>query len=786
MIFNYLKIAFRNLLKNKGFSAINIFGLAMGMASAILIILWINHEISYDQFHEKKDRIYEAWNQTNYEGNIAAWNTTPKVLAKTITQDLPEIEKAVRVNWTTNVLLTAGEKKIMVYGNTVDSCFLQVFSFPVIKGNAKTALYDNSSIVITSKLSRKLFGTDDAVGKIITIDTKDNFTVAAVLKDLPTNSRFNFEYLLPWSYLRQKGNDDEYWGNNSTKTYALLKPAASLQATQAKLKHMREKYDKDDPKMEMFLYPLSKWRLYSNFENGKEAGGLIAQIKIFALIAIFILLIACINFMNLSTARSEKRAKEVGIRKVVGALKGNLIGQFLGESILIALLAGILALLLVQLSLPAFNTLTGKKLTIGFANPYYWLFYVGFILFTGIIAGSYPAFYLSAFKPSSVLKGTFKKVQAAVTPRKILVVVQFSFAIILILSTIVVRRQLKYAQERANGYEKNNLVFHFTSGDLDKNYPLVKQELLAAGIATSVTKTSAPLTEGWSNSNGFDWPGKPPGDKTLFDRYCADEGLVKTAGLQLVSGRDFDLQKFSTDSAAILLNESAVKAMKLKDPIGAIIGDNGLKWHVVGVFKDFILRSPYYAIDPMIIEGAHGWFNVIHFKLNSLNSTASNLKKAETIFKKYNPNYPFEYKFIDLEYATKFENEQKIAKLSALFAGLTIFISCLGLFGLATYMTATRVKEIGVRKILGASVGSITSLLSKDFIKLVLIAFLIASPIAWWAMNSWLASYTYRTPLEWWLFAITGALAFLIAIITVSFQAIKAAIANPVKSLRSE
>jgi putative ABC transport system permease protein len=786
MVFNYLKIALRNLLKSKGFSLINIIGLSIGMASAILIMLWINDEVSYDQFHEKKDRIYEAWNRNTYDGNLSAWNTTPKVLAKTMQQDFPELEKTVRVNWPSNFLMTVGEKSVMISGNIVDSGFLQVFSFPVLKGDAATALYDNSSIVITRKLALKLFGTEDAIGKNIKIDTRDNFTVSAILKDLPTNSRFNFEFLVPWSYLRRTGGDDEYWGNNSTQTYALLKPNTNLEAVQTKMKGLRKKYDKDEPKGEFFLYPIKRWRLYSNFENGKESGGLIEYVKIFSLIAVFILLIACINFMNLSTARSEKRAKEVGIRKVIGAMKANLIGQFLGESILISFLAGILALFLVQLSLPAFNNLTNKILAIQFTDPVFWAIFLGFILVTGIIAGSYPAFYLSSFKPTSVLKGTFKKVNAVVTPRKMLVVVQFSFAIMLILSTIVVSKQLKYAQDRHSGYAKDNLVYHFTTGDIEKNYQLIKQELLSSGVAKSVTKTSAPLTQGWSNSWGFQWAGKPADDKTIFDRYCADEDLVTTAGLQLVQGRDFDLEKFPTDSLGILLNESAVKAMGLKDPIGAQIGDNGEQWHVVGVFKDFILQSPFYPTKPMVVEGAKAWFNVIHFKLNGQNNTAANLKKAESIFKKYNPNYPFEYKFIDEEYAQKFQNEQKIAKLSGLFAALTIFISCLGLFGLATYMTATRVKEIGVRKVLGASVGSITGLLSKDFIKLVLIAFVIASPLSWWAMDSWLKNYPYRTAIEWYLFLITGALALFIALVTVSFQAIKAAISNPVTSLRSE
>ena len=786
MLLNYFKIAFRNLLKSKGFSVINITGLSIGMASAILIILWINHEVQYDQFHEKKDRIYEAWNRSTFSNKLQSWNTTPKILAKAMQQDLPEVEKTARVNWQDNYLLTVGEKSVAIDGNVVDSTFLDVFSFPLSKGNVATALQDPHSMVITEKLALNLFGDENPMGKIVKLNNSENFTVTGVARDLPDNSRFKFEFLIPWAYQRTIGNDDENWGNNSTRTYVLLKQNASFDAAQQKMKGMRKKYDPSEPEGEMFLYPISRWRLYSSFENGVESGGLIEFVRIFCSIAFFILLIACINFMNLSTARSEKRAKEVGIRKVVGAQKGNLIAQFLGESVLIALIAGLLSLMIVQLSLPAFNNLTRKHLIVDYSSMSFWLAFLSFVVLTGVIAGSYPAFYLSSFRPTSVLKGTFRKIRALVTPRKVLVVVQFSFAIILIMSTIVVRKQLKHAQDRQTGYEKDNLGYHFLTGDLEKNYLLVKQELLASGIASSVSKTSAPLTEGWSDSWGFEWAGKAPGDKTDFDRFCVDESLAKTAGLQLVKGRDFDLQQFPTDSLAILLNESAAKAMGFKDPIGQLIRDNGKEWHVVGVFRDFILHSPFYPTRPMVVEGAKGWFNVIHMKLNGNNGMAANLKNMEQIFKKYNPAYPFDFKFVDEEYANKFEDEKRIATLSGLFAALTIFISCLGLFGLATYMTSTRVKEIGVRKVLGASVGSITSLLSKDFIKLVAVSFVIAAPIAWYAMSKWLDDYPYRTALEWWLFAIAGLLALMIALVTVSFQAIKAAIANPVHSLRSE
>jgi ABC-type antimicrobial peptide transport system permease subunit len=783
---NYFKIAWRNLVKDKSFSLINISGLAIGMASAILIMLWIEYEMGYDQFHEKKDRIYEAWNRVNRKGEISCWNTTPMILAPTLKKDLPEVEDAVRVNWSSPYLFSVGDKKLMSHGNIVDSNFLKVFSYPLLKGDPAKALHEPTSIILTEKLSKKLFGSDDPIGRDILLDNKYNFKVTGLVKDPPHNSRFEFECLIPWSALRMAGGEDSYWGNNSTQTYVLLKPHTSPASIDPKLKTLRKKYDETDPDGEFFIYPMSRWRLHSRFENGKESGGMIEFVRLFSIIAFFILLIACINFMNLSTARSEKRAREVGVRKVAGARRNSLVAQFLGESVLISLLAGLIALILVEISLPAFSSLTDRVLHIQYADARNWLFFFGFILLTGMIAGSYPAFFLSSFQPVRVLKGALVKANAAVTPRKILVVLQFTFAIILTIGTIIIRQQIRHAQERQSGYNKDNLVYHFLTGDLEKNYMLVKNELLSAGIAKSVTKTSAPMTEGWSNSWGFEWAGKAVDDKTVLDRYCADDKLAATVGLQLVQGRDFDLTQFPTDSAAVLLNESAVKIMGFKDPIGQIVKDNGRDWHVIGVIRDFILQSPYRKTSPMVIEGAHGWFNVLHVKLNGTKNTADLLKQMESIFRKYNASYPFEYHFVDEEYAKKFASEQRTGKLTALFTALTILISCLGLFGLATYMAEARIKEIGVRKVLGATVSDITALLSRDFLKLVCIALLIAMPAAWWAMHTWLQKFEYRVDMKWWYFALAAGTAILIALLTVSYQAIKAAVSNPVKSLRSE
>ncbi|HLY68407.1 MAG TPA: ABC transporter permease [Puia sp.] len=786
MIKNFFKIALRNLWRSKGFSIINIFGLAIGMASAIAILLVIQNEMSYDLFHKNKDVLYEAYDREVFDADLHSWNTTPKILAPTLKQDYPEIENTTRVNWGNSFLFTLGEKHLTAEGTCVDPAFLTMFSFPLEAGNVNSALSGIYSITLTESFAKRLFGNEDPMGKTIKLDNRDNFTVKAVMKDLPNNTRFKFDYLLPWSYMDKRGWSDSNWDNNSTQTFVQLKSNATLANVNEKIKNVIIKHLDGKEKIEIFLHPARMWHLYTDFEKGKVVGGEIETVRMFGIIAAFILLIACINFMNLSTARSEKRAKEVGIRKVVGAQKQSLIGQFICESGLLAFIAGIIALGIVQLCLPAFNTLIEKELHVGYNNIYFWIAAISFVLFTGMLAGSYPAFYLSSFQPVKVLKGTFKAAHAAINPRKVLVVVQFTFAIILIICTIIVERQINYGQERQVGYAKDNLIYHFITGDIEKNYKLIKQELLSGGTAVSVSKTSAPLTEGWSNTWGMEWTGKDLNDKTIFNRFCEDEDLVKTAGFTLLEGRDIDLKDYPSDSLACLVNESAVKHMKLKNPVGQILKTDGNNWHIVGVIKDFILQSPYRPLDPMFIEGSKGWFNVIHIKFNHNRSTAQNLQAAEKIFKKYNPEYPFEYKFIDQEYAKKFADTKRIGTLIGLFASLTIFISCLGLFGLATYMAENRIKEIGVRKVLGASVLSIASLLSKEFLILVLISILIASPVAWFAMFKWLSNYEYRISIQWWIFIVAGLLSMLISLATVSFQAIKAAVANPAKSLRTE
>ncbi|HLX90293.1 MAG TPA: ABC transporter permease [Puia sp.] len=785
MFKNYLKIAFRSLIRNKAFSVINITGLAIGMAGAVIILLWIQNELSYDQFHVNKDRIYEAWNRVSFDGKVMTWNATPKVLARTVERDLPEVEQATRVNWPNRWVFSVGDREQFLEGVQVDPNFLKVFSFPLLEGNPESALNNMNSIVLTEKAAVKLFGKEEAVGKTVRILNQGNFTVSGVLKNLPNNTSLDFEYLMQW----RKANDDAEWGNNNTHTFVLLKRNASVAAVQAQMKTIKQRYGQDPGfnNWQMFLYPISRWRLYSQFEDGKETGGgRITLVKLFGTIAVFILLIACINFMNLSTAKSEQRAKEVGIRKIVGAQKKLLVVQFLGESILVAFIAGVIAIVIVNLCLPAFNQLTDKTLFIPWDSLDFWLSAVGFILLTGVLAGSYPAFFLSSFRPAKVLKGAFKKANALVTPRKVLVVFQFTIAIILIICTVIVKEQIDYAKDRRTGYEKNSLIYCYLSEDIEKNYSSLKNDLMNSGAALSLTRTSSPLTQDWNGQWGQKWEGKDPNDKTDFSIFVEDGGLGKTAGLRFVAGRDIDIAQYPADSLAVILNESALKVMKFNNPIGQIIEASGLRWHVVGVIKDFILSSPYQPVKPMLIDGPKGGLAVVHIKLNNKNTTSQNIKVVESIFKKYSPEYLFVNNFVDEEYAAKFADEVRTGTLAALFAGLTILISCLGLFGLATYMAEARIKEIGVRKVLGGSAFNISVLLSKDFLKLVIMSTIIASPVAWSAMQKWLQDYNYRITISWMVFAASGLVAILIALLTISYQAIRAANSDPVKCLRAE
>jgi ABC-type antimicrobial peptide transport system permease subunit len=791
MLKNIFLVTIRNLWRNKTFSTINITGLAIGMASALLIGLWVQHESSFDRWHAKADRIYQLYSRQDYNGKPDVWPRVSALMAAELKKDYAEVEDAARIR-RVFFLMSNGDKRFNLQGAFADSGFLSVFSFPLLKGNVRTALNSDHGIVLTEHVARSLFGDRDPIGQTVRIDSADNFTVTGVLKDLPRNTEFTFQYLLPWSYLARLGwdNNGGSWKNTEVITYALLKPGASQPVFDGKIKDIVQRQTKDDKSIvrETFTQPLVRAHLYSEAENGHLTGGLIATVRLFTVIAIFILLIACINFMNLSTARSEKRAREVGIRKVVGAVRGSLVIQFIGESIVLAGSSFILALCMVEIGLKSFNELIGANLRMNYADTGFWVFAVGFVFCTGVVAGSYPAFYLSSFRPVSVLKGSFKKVNTLLTPRKVLVVLQFTFAIMLIICTIVVERQIRYARERDTGYNKDKLVYTFVQGEVLQHYDLIRRDLIGSGAAVGVTKLFSPITRSMGSVDGFSWPGSTEKDKkTNFLQFEADADFVRTTGTHLLQGRDIDLKAYPTDSTAVLLNESAVKAMRLDDPVGKMIRNgSGIDCHIVGVLKDFIIESPYEAVAPMIIQGLSTSYPVLHFRLNPANTVSADLKKAEMIFKRYNPQYPFEYYFADEDYNNKFSAQQQEGKLGLLFSVLTIFISCLGLFGLASYMAESRTREIGIRKVLGASVAGIAYLMAKDFVRLVLIALVIATPAAWYAMHAWLEGFSYRIHIGAWTFIAAGSLAIFIALATVGYQAVAAGLANPVKSLRAD
>ncbi|HEY6902656.1 MAG TPA: ABC transporter permease, partial [Puia sp.] len=706
---SYLKVIVRNLARFKSFSFINISGLAIGMASAILILLWIQNELTTDNFHEKKDRIYVLYNRGMIDGKLECWPAVPTLMTPLIQTSYPQVEEVSRLNGIGGFVLHVGDRNFIGDGIMVDPGFLKIFTFPLLKGSISQALNSPRSIVITEKFAKKLFPDRDPMGQIIRVDSNANFRVEGVLKDIPNNSGLDFEYLLPYSYMKEVRWYRPSWTDDGTRTFVLLKPEVT-QATADNLFRNVIKAHASNVTNEVFLYPLTKWHLYSRFENGKQVGGNIENVRLFGTIAGFILLIACINYMNLSTAKSVKKAKEIGIRKVVGAGKASIILRFLGESIFLSLIAGIIAVAIAQLTIEGFNWLTYKSLYIPYDKPYFWIALLGFVLITGLIAGSYPAFYLSTYKPVSVLKGSFKTAYNLVSVRKVLVVFQFCFAIVFIICTAVIYRQINYASQRDPGYNRDHLAFAYVNGEVNNKYQLIKHDILNSGAATSVTRSNSPITYVWSEDNNYKWPGSDPNNKIYFSEFHADNDFIETVGLKLVTGRAINTNLYPTDTTAVLLTESAVATMGLKNPVGQIITNPQTNWTVVGVVKDFIAGSPFYSIHPLIIQGPKNWFGAVTFRLNPKRGIADNISRIEAIFKHYNPDYPFAYRFVDETDKEKAGNERRIGIQSALFGSLAILISCLGLFALSAYMAENRTKEIGVRKVLGATVFSVWKL----------------------------------------------------------------------------
>lgn len=793
MLSNYFKVAFRVLLRNKSYSFINLFSLALGITAFAFLFLWIQNEFTYDQFHPDKDRIYKAWNSDVANGQIKSWDVTARVLAPTLKEEYTAVESAISfTGWGEQHLFTEGDKRIIkTTGAYADVDILTMFSFPLVKGDAKTAFKDPMSIVITERFARELFGDKEAFGETVTIgETGQNFslTITGVLKDLPSNTDFHFEYIIPYTLVEMISGKETYWGVNSVYTFVKLKEGVDVNSFNEEVKGIVKKHNKNNQDQEVFLYPLTKMRLYSNFENGVPSGGRIEIIRLLGILGVCLLTIACINFINLSTARAQRRSKEVAVRKVTGAFRNSLIFQFLCESLLLAFGAGALSLMAVYIGLPYFNRLIGQNLSLELNNLNFWLGGVGLIVIVGLLAGSYPALYLSAFKLVKILKGIALTQSGKSRLRTALVVFQFGIAITLVVSVFVVQKQITYVQNRDTGYKKENLVYQYFTGSLHKNYEAYKNELLHRGAAESITKTNTPITDRVSNTTGIEWEGKDPQNKTLFERIYEDNHFVKTAGLTLLNGRDMDLEKFSSDSTAVVLNEAAVKAMGFTDPIGQIIKDNGTEWHVIGVVKNFILTSPFNNVEPMVIFGCQqSWvFNVVHLKLNAAQSTQENIRIMADLSKKYNPDYPFEYEFVDSAYARKFANLEATRTITLLASFLTILIAGLGLLGLSTYLVEVRVKEIGIRKVMGGSVLSITNMLTWASIKPILLAVIIFGPQAWFAMNWWLSSFPYRISIGIFTIPLAALCIVGLAVLITSVQTIRAAKANPVNSLRNE
>jgi ABC-type antimicrobial peptide transport system permease subunit len=659
-----------------------------------------------------------------------------------------------------------------------------MFSFPLVAGNIQSALAGPNDIVLTQQLATKLFGNEDPINKIITTPTGKTFTVTGILKDLPANTQFNFEYLLSFSFLRDPGS----WKSMNTLTYVELAPGADLDAVNRKIANTVTSYNPGEQALatyKTFLYPFTKVWLEGRFVNGKPAGGNIDNLKMLGGLAAIILLIACINFMNLSTARSEKRAKEVGIRKVVGAERHSLIFQFIGESILMAFLAAGIALMLVTLILPSFGDLIDTKLSIPWQSPFFWLAALAFILLTGVLAGSYPAFYLSSFKPIKVLKGILHNGNALIQPRKVLVVVQFVFSIFLINFTVIYQKQIRYELNRAIGYSTDNLVFHELTPDLRDHYTAVKNELLSAGIASSVSEANTTVTRDVGVESGLLWAGMDPKANPGFVLMMENGGFIRTSGLSLIAGRDIDIEKYPGDTLSCVINETSAKILGFKQPIGSIINDEAERWKIVGIVKDFLVDDPAQSMPPVLIKGAVSP-GMINIRLDGDRPFDQNVRQTEAILKKYNLSYVTNLEFADKDYASKFQQARNTALLINTFTFIAIFVSCIGLLGLAIHTAENRTREIGIRKVLGASIGGIVTLLTRDFVKLVLFAILIASPLAWIFMHQFLLHYSYRTAVDGWVFLISGGAALFLALVTIGFQVIRAALANPVRNLRTE
>ena len=799
MFKNYLKIAWRNLSKNKGYTIINVGGLAIGMAVTLIIGLWINDELSHNDYFTHKNQIAQVFQSQTFNGETGTGPAIPRPLEKALRESyMDNFQHLVMSSWNTSQYLKYKETSISRTGNFMQREAPDMLDLNILKGE-KDGVREINSIMLCESTAKALFGDEDPIGKTVKVNSQYDMMVTAVYEDIPFNNSFNdAEFIMPWdkyvSVNEWIKNAEDQWGNNSFQIFVQIADNTSFESVTAKILKVKQELNENSKEFnaQLFLFPMKDWHLRGRFENGQQVGGRIKYVWLFGIIGAFVLLLACINFMNLSTARSEKRAKEVGIRKSIGSQRSQLINQFLGESFVVVLLAFLIAVVIVVLSLNGFNELARKDIDFPWSSVGFWAASLGFVLFTALLAGSYPALYLSSFRPVEVLKGTFKAGKHSGLPRKILVVLQFTVSVAFIIGTVIVMQQINFAKNRPIGYDKEGLVQIPTiSQDFQGKFELMRDEFIASGAVVEMSTSSAPTTNIWSNRSGFVWEGKPEGFQEDLAWTEVSPEYAKSLNLKIVQGRDFS-REFPSDSNAVLLNETAVKYMGLENPIGKFIKDDDEEdpsppLKIIGIVQDMIAQSPYEPVKQgMYVFDKHENGSYYNMRLNPSQSASQNLAVIERVFKEHFPDIPFQYDFVDQEYGEKFAAEERIGRLSGIFTALAILISCLGLFGLTSFVAEQRTKEIGVRKVLGASVFNVWNMLSKDFLKLVIISCFIAVPIAYYVMNGWLQEYPYRVILKWWIFALAMLGALAVTILTVSFQAIRAAKSNPARSLRTE
>jgi hypothetical protein len=790
MLKNYLKIALRNLFRHKAFSAINIVGLALGMACSLLIMLWVQDEKAIDGFHANGKQLFQVYEREHNDGKIGAGYATQGLLAEELKRVIPEVQYASSLDYAASPgtlnTFEAGNKVIKENGNFAGADFFSMFSYPLLQGNRETALSAPAGIAISRKMAEEFFGSPElAMNKIIRFDNSENLQVRAVFENLPAHASRKFDFLRSWSDYVKQNDWVHNWGNTSPDTYVQLRKTADPAKVEAAVKDFVYRYKQKDNGSftELGLQSFPEKYLHSAFKDGKPDGGRIEYVRLFTLVAIFILLIACINFMNLATAQSAKRAKEIGLRKVIGAFRSSLIRQFLGEALMLTFFSVILAVILAAALIPAFNNLTGKQLSLPFTQPVFWAALTGLLIITGLVAGSYPALFMSSLNPVRVLKGSLKFSWQATFFRKGLVVFQFVLSILLIVGMIVIYRQVKFIQTVNLGYDRDNLVYIPIEGELIKKFELFKEEAGNIPGIESISKMRNSPTIIEHHTGSISWPGKDPNAQLSFADAVVGYDFVKTMKLKMQEGRDFS-RDFAGDSLSYILNETAVNKIGLKDPVGQTITWGNHPGKIIGVLKDFHFSSMHQTIDPLIVRLDENWpWGTILVRINGQH-TQETIAELQKICTGINPEFPFTYTFSDQEFANLYKSEQVVSQLANYFAVLAIFISCLGLFGLATFTAGQRTKEIGVRKVLGATASGIVGLLSKDFLKPLLIAITIATPLAWFVMNRWLSNYAYKINLDWWVFVLAGSAAVCIAMLTVSYQSIQSALTNPVTSLR--